>query len=158
MPVISTAPQIKWLACKINATLDWNELITCVTSSLQLNLNPSIFYLIILSNSFLSLFSDFLLLSSQYANSKRFLIVFCMTTNIWLINQFVPLNLRDLISPHLFLLKTTSQMWCNMPRKFIPVKEKQRQKVGRSNWLINTLTLINWTRLYTIQVNVHALI
>ena len=34
----------------------------------------------------------------------------------------------------------TSQTWCNMPRKFMPVKAKQRQNVGGTNWLINTLT------------------
>ena len=56
-----------------------------------------------------------------------------------LINQFVPLNLRALISPHLFSPETTSQTWCNMPRKFIPGMEEQRQKVGGTNWLINTL-------------------
>ena len=32
----------------------------------------------------------------------------------------------------------TSQAWCNMPQKFMPVKTKQRQ-FGGTNWLINIL-------------------
>ena len=46
-----------------------------------------------------------------------------------------------MIGPHMFLSKVTSETWCNMPQKFMPVKVKQRQKVGGTNWLINTLTV-----------------
>ena len=30
-----------------------------------------------------------------------------------------------------------------MPRKFMPVKAKQRRKIGDTNWLIDTLTLVD---------------
>ena len=40
------------------------------------------------------------------------------------VNQFVLLHLRVLIGSHMFLSLATSQTWCNMPRKFMPVKAK----------------------------------
>ena len=58
---------------------------------------------------------------------------------IELIKHFVLLHLRVLIGPHMLSSLATSQMWCNMPRKFMPVKAKQMQKVGGTNWLIRTL-------------------
>ena len=45
------------------------------------------------------------------------------------------LHLRVLISP---------QTWCNMLRKFMAVKAKQRQKVGDTNSLIKTLWSTSW--------------
>ena len=53
-----------------------------------------------------------------------------MMLPIQLINQFVLLHLRVLIGPHIISSQVTSQLRCNMPQKFMPVKEKQRRKVG----------------------------
>ena len=56
-----------------------------------------------------------------------------------IINQWIcaPTYTSSDWSTHVFVIDT-SQMWCNMPRKFVQVKSKQRQKVRGTNWLINT--------------------
>ena len=87
------------------------------------------------SNSF------FLMLKWFEATWWLHLFIFQRMFSIELINHFLLLHFRVLIGPHMLSSKETSQMWCNMPRKFMPVKAKQRQKVGGTNWLINTLTV-----------------
>ena len=52
------------------------------------------------------------------------------------------LHLWILIGPHMLSSYATSQTWYNMPRKFMPMKAKQRQNVGGTNSLINTLLVV----------------
>ena len=52
------------------------------------------------------------------------------------------LHLWVLIGLHMLSSYATSQTWYNMPRKFMPMKAKQRQKVGGTNSLINTLLVV----------------
>ena len=54
-------------------------------------------------------------------------------------------------SSHVFVIRT-SQTWCNMPQKFTPVKVKQTQKVGGTNWLINTLSMTLLKLLFAIRL------
>ena len=58
-----------------------------------------------------------------------------------------------LIPTPIFVM-ATSQTWCNMPRKFMPAKEKQREKVGGTNWLVKTLHNSNiWVvRMYSLWI------
>ena len=47
-----------------------------------------------------------------------------------IVNQFALRHLQVLIGPHMFSSGATSQTWCIMPQKFIPVKEKQTKSWG----------------------------
>ena len=49
------------------------------------------------------------------------------------------LHVQVLTGPDIFSSYATLQTWCNIPHKFMPMKIKQSQKVGDTDWLINSL-------------------
>ena len=74
------------------------------------------------------------------------------------------LHLQVLIVPHTFLSQVTSQTWCNIPQKFMPVKVKQTEKLRGITWLTLSISylpgsigilLLTFSSLYTYPLLIH---